>query len=417
MAVAGDDVSGPGHGAADEVPRPKGDFDAFVRIGQRGGANDIRADEVALDLIIVAAGDENAVAGVARNEIARTRRGAADGVARSTAVDLHAVTHIAQSGRPRRIRADIVAGDDVARGGRAGDFNPRTRVARNHVPRAGGSSADGVVRSAGDQDAVEAIGPGRAPGGVQADVVPFDDVARRTRFQPHAPVGIAGNDVALGGGRPADDGIGRIGEHDSRAVGRRRVIGPKSEIVGLDDRPVDACDLNAVAPGKAVDGKALDRHVVRGNVESVIRVRSSLELDQRRARVTGLTCPVDDHGIGDRRQRRGHVDRLRAAAGDVEIDRDRRRARGVVGGGDRLAQRDVTVGARIGDQRADGRGVAVGGVGRRIHRDRRRRRSGEHRHRDDGPVVRTGFAPGHRDRGCADSDNFRRRVHRLRRCR
>ena len=30
------------------------------------------------------------------------------------------------------------------------------------------------------------------------------------------------------------------------------------------------------------------------------------------------------------------VDRVRAAAGDIEIDRDRRRAHGVVGGGDRL---------------------------------------------------------------------------------
>ena len=225
LAVAGDDVPRADYGAADDVSRPPGDLDSFIGIGQRGSPGGVRANIVSLDLIVVAAGDENAVGGIARNDVPVGGRGSADGVARSTAIDLHTLTVIAQRGRPCRIRAEIVAGNQIARGPGAGNLDAGTAIAGYHVSCAGGGSANGVVRSTRDQDAIEAIGSRGGSRGVQADVVPLDNIVRRASFQSHASVGIAGNDVAVGGGRSADEGIGCIREHDSRAVGPHCAIG------------------------------------------------------------------------------------------------------------------------------------------------------------------------------------------------
>ena len=95
------------------------------------------------------------------------------------------------------------------------------------------------------------------------------------------------------------------------------------------------------------------------------------EHDGRLAAVSGeavIRGAVDDHRLGDGRQRRAQGDGVDARAGDVELDGDRLGAgSGVVDGGNGLAQRDLAVGPLADSQGGDAGGGAIDIVRNGVH--------------------------------------------------
>src|SRR5205823_3160699 len=129
-----------------------------------------------------AAGAQVDANGVARNDVARLRVGAADqgAGARGDGVDRDAVaaTDVGVSGG---VQAEDVALDRVVMADRAVEPNPPLRVAGDDVagpgPRRRGQAADGVARgAAAEQDADQVARRRRARGG-EADEVAGDQVA------------------------------------------------------------------------------------------------------------------------------------------------------------------------------------------------------------------------------------------------
>src|SRR5262249_34213186 len=123
--VAGDQVAGPGCGAADHVIRPA-HFNAGKEVADADGAREVGADVVAL-YPIPAGGEADPVAVVAGDQVAGPRVGAADSVPGRS--DRHACL-VAECGCPRDVGADEVALDEVA-GGAKQDAHPP--VPRDHV--------------------------------------------------------------------------------------------------------------------------------------------------------------------------------------------------------------------------------------------------------------------------------------------
>src|SRR5207249_2980092 len=97
LPVAGDDIARAGGGAADDLIVGVDDVDAVVAVGEGAGAVGVGADVIALDERGggAVADDVHAVGRVAGDDVARSRSGAADDVARDVAhpaaVDAHAV--------------------------------------------------------------------------------------------------------------------------------------------------------------------------------------------------------------------------------------------------------------------------------------------------------------------------------------
>jgi hypothetical protein len=89
-------------------------------------------------ILLPANGDDVALAG----------RVAADGVVLCAAADVDPIAAVAQVGRAVDIRADIVAGNGVARRAAAVDFDAILGVAGDEVALAGRVAADSVVRCA-----------------------------------------------------------------------------------------------------------------------------------------------------------------------------------------------------------------------------------------------------------------------------
>src|SRR5215204_256681 len=80
MAVEGDNV------VRDDVPGGAGHPDPILDVAEISGAR-LRADEVALDGVCVRGGDLDCLLAVARDELARSGRRPADGVADEVALD------------------------------------------------------------------------------------------------------------------------------------------------------------------------------------------------------------------------------------------------------------------------------------------------------------------------------------------
>ena len=132
--------------------------------------------------------DQDAIAGVEGDHVARAGRCAAEGVVRRAVVELHAVEPVAQRGGPGGVGADEVACDQVAGRGRAADLDAAGGVCRDHVARAGRGTPDGVAHGPGvDLHAVGTVRDGGGPGGVGADEVADDDVAGRARAESSTP--------------------------------------------------------------------------------------------------------------------------------------------------------------------------------------------------------------------------------------
>src|SRR5262249_41232507 len=130
-AVAAEDVTGPGRGAADGVAaRRVEDEHAVGDVTQGGGAVLVRADEVARDDVARrAAVAEHHVAGevgqraVAADDVTGPGDGAAEGVCRRAVGDLYAVAEVSKGGGAVHVGADVVALDHVARGAATGDVH------------------------------------------------------------------------------------------------------------------------------------------------------------------------------------------------------------------------------------------------------------------------------------------------------
>src|SRR5437763_1841440 len=112
--------------------------------------------------------------------VARARRRAADEVSVRAAEEVHPLTPVAEVGRARRVRADVVALHGVLTSD-GGCYSYAFRgAARDDVARGGGRPADRVVACAvnPDADADSRIGDSGARR-VGAYEVSRDDVARR----------------------------------------------------------------------------------------------------------------------------------------------------------------------------------------------------------------------------------------------
>src|SRR5262249_6224349 len=132
-AVAGDDVAGAGHGAADGAGLVRGQENALLLVPYLRAAVAAQADVVALDLggaVVIA---EDARAAVARDDVARVRGRAADG--RRGVGDPDAVAGVAQRRGPRGAdHADVVSLDECT-GAFRGDGDAVPLVAGDDVGR------------------------------------------------------------------------------------------------------------------------------------------------------------------------------------------------------------------------------------------------------------------------------------------
>ena len=224
---------------------------------------------------------------------------------------------------------------------------------------------------------------GRAAG-ADAEVIARDDVARpRARVDRNGVAAVAGDDIARGCRRAADDVSRSGGDVDAVSVvrGRYRAIGVDADVVPADCVAV-ARDLDRVA-GELLEVERLDGRSTPGggDLESGRRARGGAvqndagvplggaAADQAMERLDGLSGSVDRHLVRDRWKRRLEIE-LAHARSDAEGDR-------------------VVWGRPVGDQdglaqRAVGRVAgAVVVVGARVDRvrhatpDRERRSSAE----------------------------------------
>ena len=165
----------------------------------------MRARETVL-LVVPAPVDEDALDGVARDQVLGAER-AADRVAGGRGGDLDAA-QVRDRGRAGRVRADAVPLHERARRSRAGDPDPVGAVPRDHVPSPAAEAADhGVRRSCRTRPR-----PGwrwaaaTVPLASHTDVVALDPVVRGAAGSAgdlDAVHGVAGDDVAVGrGGAP-----------------------------------------------------------------------------------------------------------------------------------------------------------------------------------------------------------------------
>src|SRR5581483_11643013 len=157
VAVPRDDVPRRRARAADGVVRRAAeDRDAgeAVSVAERGRAGGVRADVVAADEVRLraGAGDADAAARVAGDDVASSRGRAADGVAGRAGEDLDAVAAVEDRRRARLVDSDVVALDEVA--ARAGvlEADARARVPGDHVARGRRGAPDRVLRRSLEDD-------------------------------------------------------------------------------------------------------------------------------------------------------------------------------------------------------------------------------------------------------------------------
>src|SRR5262249_18892448 len=111
-------------------------------------------------------------------------------------------------------------------------------VAGDEVARPGGGAANHGVRRILDVDTKSDVADRVAAGGIGADPVALDGgPGRRRALHVEAILGVAGDDVAGSRGGPADDGVRRILEVDTVAAVAERAGagGVGADVVAADD--------------------------------------------------------------------------------------------------------------------------------------------------------------------------------------
>ena len=139
-------------------------------------------------------------------------------------------------------------GDHVARPCASRRSRRRPAVARDDVAGARRRPADRVARCSSSDDAVAAVAQGDGAGGVGADEVALDQVARRPRpMEPTPCRAVCRDDVAGAAIRPADRvAARRRDQHAVDAVAQGRPVpGPS---VGADEVALDQVARRAAAP-------------------------------------------------------------------------------------------------------------------------------------------------------------------------
>ena len=119
-------------------------------------------------------------------------------------------------------------------------------VCRDHIGRPGDLTSDQVEGGPGQQDTVEAIAQRLTPGNIHPNKVALNHVvARQATFHRHAALGIAGDDVAGGGVRAADDVSWNAADANP---GKRIAEASGSAHVRADEIALDDGATSATAP-------------------------------------------------------------------------------------------------------------------------------------------------------------------------
>ena len=198
----------------------------------------------------------NAVVAVHRDDVPGVRNGAADHVVRRAQQDLDSVVAVGACDRGRRVEADNVALNDVARRANVDDVHAVDGVARDDITRAGSRTAQGIVRRAVAEHHAHVGVPQRRAGGVQANPVAENDVVRRSGvFELDAVVEVTGDDVACTGHGSADSvvrgAVGKLnpvaGAGDHAVAQSCRAVGGETDVVTRDHvgRSPDAGEVDA----------------------------------------------------------------------------------------------------------------------------------------------------------------------------
>ncbi|MEZ5728892.1 MAG: hypothetical protein R3E48_13360 [Burkholderiaceae bacterium] len=153
------------------------------------------------------------------DEIAFTRRRPTNKGARRCTEQIDPTGAIRDRGRPGEIGTNQVALDEVAVAGV--DIDSIVYIARDQVGGASRRTTDRVVvRRIAHRDAGP-VAQAHGAGGVHADVVAGDRGEVGAAFKEDAFVQVAGDDIAIGGGGPADDRAGADGIDALQGVGPR----------------------------------------------------------------------------------------------------------------------------------------------------------------------------------------------------
>ena len=299
------------------------DVDPVLGVAEVDGAGEIGADVVALDEVAGGgrAGDPDPVGLVARDHVP----GGTDAADRVAArADAHAVHEVAEVSRAVDVGADVVVADD---GAVTEDVDPVLGVAGDDVALEGAGATDGAGRARGADPGL-GVAAQRAAVCRKADDVAEDDVVAAGGDQPDAVLAARGDDVALAGERAADRARAAV---DLEAVGRiaerGRAVRTDADVVAADLRPGGGdLDLDAVVEVPRDDvalagAGAADRDVRRGL--HVDAVVRVAGAGRRVARRVGPDVVADDHVAGAA----VHVDPVVAEAVDHETADGRRAGR------------------------------------------------------------------------------------------
>ena len=173
-----------------------GDVNTMSTIGQRRGPGGVETDDVGLNHVAGGCGlsiaiDDDAAAGVARDDVALAGAGSANFGTLDAVVDHNAVTLVGDRECSVVVGADVVAVNLVVIGPGVVNFNAVRSiacagipVARDHVAFARRSvTADRVVvRPAADHDPVTRVAKSCVARAVHADVVALNDRQSRRRI-------------------------------------------------------------------------------------------------------------------------------------------------------------------------------------------------------------------------------------------
>ena len=263
----------------------------------------IAVDRVAQNRVPRSRSDRYSVREVEGDDVFRAgRRSADERVARTGDVD--AMDEVGESRAARSVYADVVALDDVVRSP-AAQSDPGPVVPGQDVACARRAAADDVAGGVVQPDAILAVADRAGAAGVGADVVALHQVVARAVDVDAVDV-VTGDDVAVSRCGSTDQ-IGIGGHPDAvHVIAEVGVAGRvESDVVALDQVAAVAGDID---PGtvEPVDHQAPHGAVAREDGEPVHPGACQLpvQLDQRRAGKARLSGCVQNHRIGDHRQRR-----------------------------------------------------------------------------------------------------------------
>ncbi|MEJ2286183.1 MAG: hypothetical protein P8X85_21615, partial [Desulfobacterales bacterium] len=224
--VAGNDVARTGRQSTDGIAGAAvGDLDPAQYVAAVEHAGGVRADVIARDSIVSRGADRNPVSGVARDEVAFTGDGTADGVGVCTSGNVDPVAGVADDGRAVGGEPDNVALNSVVRGAGLGEADAEVVVARDDISGAGHGTADGIVVSgAEDRDALIGVSQIDRTRTVETDVVTRNGIVVSGCADDLDAIDRVGrDDVALGGITAADLVAGAVLNEDADLVPLRRI--------------------------------------------------------------------------------------------------------------------------------------------------------------------------------------------------